>query len=84
MDIAFWPATRLIRALRARKIGAVELLDLYAEPLDRFPSPSRVTIMKWFSGWLDRQGLDPAAVWGTHSDVPATKEHLEKLKATPM
>ncbi len=35
MDIAFWPATRLIRALRARKIGAVELLDLYAERVAR-------------------------------------------------
>ena len=30
MDTAFWSATRLIRALRARKIGALELLDLYA------------------------------------------------------
>ena len=30
MDIAFWSATRLIRALKAKKIGALELLDLYA------------------------------------------------------
>ncbi len=30
MDTAFWPATKLIRALRARKIGALELLELYA------------------------------------------------------
>jgi glyoxylase-like metal-dependent hydrolase (beta-lactamase superfamily II) len=55
----------------------------YAEPLDQFPSPSRVTIMKWFAGWLERQGLEPAAIWGTHSEVPATREHFDKLKATP-
>jgi amidase len=30
MDTAFWPATRLIRALKAKKIGALELLDHYA------------------------------------------------------
>jgi len=30
MDIAFWSATKLIRALKARKLGALELLDLYA------------------------------------------------------
>ena len=29
-DIAFWPASRLVRALRARKIGALELLEHYA------------------------------------------------------
>ncbi len=30
MDTAFWSATRLIRALKAKKIGALELLDHYA------------------------------------------------------
>jgi amidase len=35
MDTAFWSATRLIRALRARKIGALELLDLYATRIAR-------------------------------------------------
>lgn len=35
MDTAFWSATRLIRALRARKIGALELLDLYAARIAR-------------------------------------------------
>jgi len=30
MDIAFWPATRLVRALRSKKLGALELLDYYA------------------------------------------------------
>ncbi|MBE0621954.1 MAG: amidase [Burkholderiales bacterium] len=35
MDIAFWPATKLIRALRAKKIGALELLDLYAGRIAR-------------------------------------------------
>ena len=35
MDTAFWPATKLIRALRARKIGALELLELYAARIAR-------------------------------------------------
>ena len=35
MDTAFWSATKLIRALRARKIGALELLDLYAARIAR-------------------------------------------------
>lgn len=35
MDTAFWSATRLIGALRARKIGALELLDLYAARIAR-------------------------------------------------
>ena len=30
MDTAFWSATKLIRALKSKKIGALELLDLYA------------------------------------------------------
>jgi len=34
MDIAFWPATKLIRALRSGKIGALELLDHYAARIE--------------------------------------------------
>jgi amidase len=30
METAFWSATRLIRALKAKKLGALELLDYYA------------------------------------------------------
>ncbi len=35
MDTAFWSATKLMRALRAQKIGALELLDLYAARIAR-------------------------------------------------
>jgi amidase len=35
MDTAFWSAAKLIRALRAKKIGALELLDLYATRIER-------------------------------------------------
>ncbi len=35
MDIAFWSATRLIRLLRTKKIGALELVDLYAARIAR-------------------------------------------------
>ena len=30
METAFWSATKLIRALKAKKLGALELLDYYA------------------------------------------------------
>ena len=36
MDTALLSATKLIRALRSRKIGAVELLDLYAERIRKY------------------------------------------------
>lgn len=36
MDTAFWSATTLIRALRARKIGALELLEHYAARIGRY------------------------------------------------
>jgi len=35
-DIAFWPATKLIRALRARKLGALELLEHYAARIAKY------------------------------------------------
>ena len=35
MNTAFWSATRLIRALRAKKIGALELLEHYAARIGR-------------------------------------------------
>ena len=35
MDTAFWSATKLIRALRTKKIGALELLDYYAARVAR-------------------------------------------------
>jgi len=34
-DIAFWTATKLIRALRAKKLGALELLDHYAARIEK-------------------------------------------------
>jgi amidase len=36
MDTAFLSATRLIRALRSKKIGALELLDLYAARIGKY------------------------------------------------
>ena len=38
MNTAFWSATRLIRALRAKKIGALELLEHYAARIGRHDS----------------------------------------------
>ena len=36
MDTAFLSATKLVRALRSKKIGALELLDLYAKRIERY------------------------------------------------
>ena len=35
MDTAFWSATRLIRALKTKKLGALELLDYYAARVEK-------------------------------------------------
>jgi glyoxylase-like metal-dependent hydrolase (beta-lactamase superfamily II) len=56
----------------------------YADPIESFPAPSRRPVMKWFAGWLQREGLDPAAIYGTHSELAATREHLDKLQRTPL
>jgi len=37
-DPVFWPAARLARALRARKLGALELFERYAARIERFNS----------------------------------------------
>lgn len=52
----------------------------YADPIDEFPAIARVPIMKWFAAWLERQGLEPDLIYGTHSELPGTRQHLEKLK----
>ncbi len=36
MDMAFWSATKLVRALRARRIGALELLDHYLARIGKY------------------------------------------------
>src|SRR5687768_8889376 len=36
VNIAFWSATKLVRAIRAKKFSAVELLDLFAARIERY------------------------------------------------
>lgn len=36
MNAAFWSASKLLRALRAKRIGALELFDLYAKRIERY------------------------------------------------
>ena len=36
MNTAHWSATKLIRALKARKLGALELLDYYAARIKKY------------------------------------------------
>jgi amidase len=38
MDTGFLSATSLIRALRSKRIGALELLELYIERIGRYDS----------------------------------------------
>jgi glyoxylase-like metal-dependent hydrolase (beta-lactamase superfamily II) len=52
----------------------------YPQPLAEFPSPNRAPIMRWFAGWLERQGIDPERIYSTHGDEPATREHLARLR----
>jgi glyoxylase-like metal-dependent hydrolase (beta-lactamase superfamily II) len=53
----------------------------YPEPLAGFPSPNRLPVMAWFVDWMSRTGIDPERIYSTHGDQPATREHLDKLRA---
>jgi len=55
----------------------------YPDPLEEFPSPNRIPIMRWFAAWMERQKIEPERIYSTHGDIPATKEHLTRLRVPP-
>ena len=85
MDTAFWSATRLVRALKAKKIGALELLDHYAARIKKYdgklnalPVLDMDTARKRAKAF-DRKGAKAAPLAG----LPMTVKESFDLKGHP-
>lgn len=44
-----------------------------------FPARDRMTVMPFFARWLKKNNLSPARIYGFHSPVFASMEHVEKV-----
>lgn len=44
-----------------------------------FPAKDRMTVMAFFAGWLKKNNLAPARIYGFHSTLFGTMEHIEKI-----
>lgn len=44
-----------------------------------FPAKDRMTVMPFFARWLMKNNLSPARIYGFHSPMFATMEHVEKV-----
>jgi glyoxylase-like metal-dependent hydrolase (beta-lactamase superfamily II) len=44
-----------------------------------FPARDRMTVMPFFANWLKKNNLSPARIYGFHSTVYGTMEHIEKI-----
>jgi amidase len=61
MNTAFWSAARLARALRAKRIGALELFDLYAKRIERYnKSLNAICVMDLDAGRKAARAADRA------------------------
>jgi amidase len=61
LDPVFWPAAKLARALRARKLGALELFERYAARIERFnPALNAICVMHLEAGRKAARAADRA------------------------
>jgi glyoxylase-like metal-dependent hydrolase (beta-lactamase superfamily II) len=44
-----------------------------------FPPKDRMTVMPFFAKWLKKNGMSPTRIYGFHSPLYATMEHVEKV-----
>ncbi len=44
-----------------------------------FPAKDRMTVMPFFANWLKKNNLSPARIYGFHSTMFASMEHVEKV-----
>ncbi len=44
-----------------------------------FPAVDRMTVMPFFANWLKKNKLSPARIYGFHSVLYGTMEHIEKI-----
>lgn len=83
MDLALQPATDLLRALRERKVGCLELLDHYLARVERFNGPLNAVVAIDADGARDRARQADAALgrgqaWGPLHGLPMTvKDSIE-------
>ena len=89
MDTAFWSATKLIRALRAKKIGALELLDLYAARIARHDrSLNSLCVLDFDAARkraraFDRASVRAGAKTGPLAGLPMTVKESFDIKGQP-
>ena len=89
MDTAFWSATKLIRALRAKKIGALELLDLYAARIARHDRSLNSLCLLDFDAArkraraFDRASVRAGANTGPLAGMPMTVKESFDIKGQP-
>ena len=89
MDTAFWSATKLIRALRTKKIGALELLDLYAARIARHDrSLNSLCVLDFDAARkraraFDRASVRAGAKTGPLAGLPMTVKESFDIKGQP-
>jgi amidase len=89
MDTAFWSATKLIRALRTKKIGALELLDLYAARIARHDrSLNSLCVLDFDAARkraraFDRASVRAGAKTGPLAGLPMTVKESFDIKGHP-
>ncbi len=66
---AWTPATRMLEALRARSVSAVELLDFHLRRVERH-TPTLKAIVTHDYDHARRQAVAADAAWGRGEDVP--------------
>jgi glyoxylase-like metal-dependent hydrolase (beta-lactamase superfamily II) len=54
--------------------------DLFYVDADGSQPPSRMGVMREFAEFLERRGIAPEIMWGMHGNVPATPEHLARVR----
>ena len=85
MDTALWSATKLIRALKAKKVGALELLDLYAARIAKYDKALNalpvldMDVARKRARAYDRKGAKVGALAG----LPMTMKESFDLKGHP-
>lgn len=84
-DPVFWPAVKLARALRARKLGALELFERYAARIERFNAKlNAVCVMNLEAGRKAAKAADRArGARGPLHGLPMTVKESFDLAGFP-
>jgi len=58
--------------------NGVRTVDFYYDGEPGFPAPDRLITMAAFGRWLERTGLCPQRIYGTHDRGVATMAHVRR------